>query len=768
MSFLLFSACGGGSTKSDEASEYSIIIKDSTGSDITNQTLSLAQGEAITVQITVSALPDGASLTGFATDLNENLTNISIITGVCEPATSLCEKWTITANQDTQQGEYPIMVSAIGETIAIAESSFKIIVTSADNPSGDPNSDETLISEHSQNITTSGGTVFHAEAQLDIPTDALKQETTITVKKLSLRNSPVLEDGQVVYDFGPNGLVFENPADLTLTVPESYNLIAGETIAVAKVRTFNEYEDPTKKIQILDAYESIWNPETRTVTAKIEGFSRIAFVWAVPSTPPFGVNVKWEACDRELKVELDKDSGGLTMERLYKQGALDTYKHEWFHRILGTGHSQTLTFQPKPFPASGPAYFYQFKFRTLACTRPLPPNTACGVLNGHAEGTIDVFAPEILPPGSFSNFKVERDHSTQNTISFIHSILPGNTHDYIEIAREPIWDSGQVWVRAGHTGSISYVDKNAPKTTSYSYNVRAVNKTSCPDPIYKYHDSSGAGVGTAGIPNKGTPVVSFGRNIFNYFAAEGTVGQQTAMKFIINLSRAMTDPVTLEYATVDGTAIADGDYLSTSGNVTFAPGDTQQEITVLINGDMLVEGNNETFNLELNNLSANAVFQAGVSKLAQLATIVEDDVSVIQYSVDRPTIIEGASGTTQLTFTVTLDQVATEDLEFQYYTSTTGLEKPFAQDFGDLPDFEGVSLADNAVMTILKGQTVGTIDIVVKGDKRFEPDEKIGLTLAISFNKARENPGSATPFPFYGLILNDDCNPELLSCSSAP
>jgi hypothetical protein len=57
--------------------------------------------------------------------------------------------------------------------------------------------------------------------------------------------------------------------------------------------------------------------------------------------------------------------------------------------------------------------------------------------------------------------------------------------------------------------------------------------------------------------------------------------------------------VTAQYATADGTAtVANGDYTPVSGTLTFAPGQTQQTVTVRVNGDAVAEPN-ETFAVNL-------------------------------------------------------------------------------------------------------------------------------------------------------------------------
>ncbi len=56
----------------------------------------------------------------------------------------------------------------------------------------------------------------------------------------------------------------------------------------------------------------------------------------------------------------------------------------------------------------------------------------------------------------------------------------------------------------------------------------------------------------------------------------------STLTFDVNLSASIPEPVTVNYNTVDGTALAGTDYTAVSGTVTFAPGEIQQTVTVPI------------------------------------------------------------------------------------------------------------------------------------------------------------------------------------------
>ena len=64
--------------------------------------------------------------------------------------------------------------------------------------------------------------------------------------------------------------------------------------------------------------------------------------------------------------------------------------------------------------------------------------------------------------------------------------------------------------------------------------------------------------------------------------AQATEGTDTTMDFVVRLSRAATEQVTVDYATSNGTATAESDYTATSGQLTFSPGDTSKTVSVPI------------------------------------------------------------------------------------------------------------------------------------------------------------------------------------------
>jgi hypothetical protein len=109
-------------------------------------------------------------------------------------------------------------------------------------------------------------------------------------------------------------------------------------------------------------------------------------------------------------------------------------------------------------------------------------------------------------------------------------------------------------------------------------------------------------------------------SINNVSHNEGTKGT-TAFVFTVSLSAAYDAPVTVQYATADGSAtVADNDYIATSGTLTFAAGQTTATITVSVVGDRKVEPN-EYFYVNLSKSSSDAL----ISNPTGIGTILNDD-----------------------------------------------------------------------------------------------------------------------------------------------
>jgi hypothetical protein len=102
--------------------------------------------------------------------------------------------------------------------------------------------------------------------------------------------------------------------------------------------------------------------------------------------------------------------------------------------------------------------------------------------------------------------------------------------------------------------------------------------------------------------------------------AEGNSGS-TALPFPVTLAKGVPRPVTVSYATADGTATAGSDYAAANGTVTFSPGETTKSIAVTVNGDTTFEPD-ETLTVTLS-----APVNGVIAKASATGTITNDDVA---------------------------------------------------------------------------------------------------------------------------------------------
>ncbi|MEB3190360.1 MAG: glycosyl hydrolase family 18 protein [Snowella sp.] len=214
---------------------------------------------------------------------------------------------------------------------------------------------------------------------------------------------------------------------------------------------------------------------------------------------------------------------------------------------------------------------------------------------------------------------------------------------------------------------------------------------------------------------------------------EGDTGSLNAL-FTVSLNAASTNPVTVAYATQNGTAIAGSDYTAVSGTLTFNPGETSKTVAVAITGDKVYEGN-ETFSLNLTSPT-----KATIADNQGIATIIENDPTPPTLSINDVSILEGNSGLTNANFTVTLSAASSNTITVNYATQNgTALS---GSDY----------TAKTGTITFSPGQLSQTVAISVNGDTTFEGNETFNVNLTNSTN-AIINDGLGV-----GTITNDDSN----------
>ena len=240
----------------------------------------------------------------------------------------------------------------------------------------------------------------------------------------------------------------------------------------------------------------------------------------------------------------------------------------------------------------------------------------------------------------------------------------------------------------------------------------------------------GQGVGT--ITDDDPPVAI---SLDDVSVLEGNFGIVSAT-FNVSLSGPSGRSVSVDYASANGTATAPVDYLSATGTLDFAAGETTKQVTVLVNGDLLDEAN-ETFFLNLTN-----AVNATIADSQGLGAITDDD-GPPSLSVNDVTVTEGDSGTTSATFTVTLAPASGQNVSVDYSTADGTATAP--------ADYAATS----GTLTFAPGQTTRPVSVQVAGDTVDEINETFTVNLSNAVNAAIAD-GTGL-----GTILDDDSLPAL-------
>jgi Ca2+-binding RTX toxin-like protein len=215
---------------------------------------------------------------------------------------------------------------------------------------------------------------------------------------------------------------------------------------------------------------------------------------------------------------------------------------------------------------------------------------------------------------------------------------------------------------------------------------------------------------------------------------EGNTGATNATFQVTISSADPSAPVTVNFATADGTALTGTDYQATSGTLTIPATTTSGEIVVPVVGDTLDEPD-EGFVVNLS-MPTGAVLQD-----AQGAGTITDDDLEPALAVNDIITIEGNVGTTAVEFRVALNAASGKSVAVGVTTANGTAQAP--------NDYQSVS----GPLAFAPGETLKSVFVNVVGDTTFEPDESFVLNLSSPVNATiADGQGVA-------MIQNNDASP---------
>jgi Calx-beta domain len=204
----------------------------------------------------------------------------------------------------------------------------------------------------------------------------------------------------------------------------------------------------------------------------------------------------------------------------------------------------------------------------------------------------------------------------------------------------------------------------------------------------------------------------------------------TQATFVVALSGPTSQSVSFSFATSNGTATAGSDYIASSGALTFAPGEVEKPVVVLVNGDTVDEAQ-ETYFLDISNVQ-----NATVSSSRGTGFIVDDDGPTV--SINDVSVTEGNSGTKAATFTLTLSGPSVEAIAVRAITSAGTATA--SSDYNSI----------NLVVIFQPGTVTRTFEVGIIGDTNLESNETFFVDLTESFaTTIADGEGE-------GTILDDD------------
>ena len=244
----------------------------------------------------------------------------------------------------------------------------------------------------------------------------------------------------------------------------------------------------------------------------------------------------------------------------------------------------------------------------------------------------------------------------------------------------------------------------------------------------------GTSQGTGEITNDDPmPTVS----IEGLTASEGNTGT-TAFDFVVSLTNASYQAITVPFGTVDGTAtVADNDYTATSGTLDHQFGLDQRDHRCPCHRRYDVRAERDL------------LCHVGTATGALLGTsqgtgqIINDD-PMPTVSISGVTASEGNSGTSGFGFLVSLTNTSYQTITIPFGT-VDGTATVAGNDY----------TSTSGTLTISSGATSGTIVVPVIGDTMYEPDETFAVTLGTPTGALLGTSQGA------GEIVNDDPMPTV-------
>ncbi|MBK7762072.1 MAG: hypothetical protein IPI46_01710 [Bacteroidetes bacterium] len=223
------------------------------------------------------------------------------------------------------------------------------------------------------------------------------------------------------------------------------------------------------------------------------------------------------------------------------------------------------------------------------------------------------------------------------------------------------------------------------------------------------------------------------------YSVSELIGVQT---YSITLSAVQSYNVSVNYATTNINAIAGNDYVSTTGSVNFAPGETTKVVLVPIINDYLFENSAEIFRFTISNAqNTDSLMPMSIGTGNADVSIADDDPRI---NISNAANITEAFTYQNFTVTMTAPQSYPVSVDYiaQGLTAVVGTDFTFS----------------SCILTVqfAPGETTKNIAIRILDDAVAEPSQTYSVILSNARNTAVNMPMSLNTSSGTGNIIDND------------
>jgi hypothetical protein len=298
------------------------------------------------------------------------------------------------------------------------------------------------------------------------------------------------------------------------------------------------------------------------------------------------------------------------------------------------------------------------------------------------------------------NLTVLRTNGTSGTVSAAYTLIPGTAQPGLNYVNNP--------------GTVTF----APGVSSAVVPVQLVNSGVVQGPVsLSVALSNPTGGATLTAPSSTTLTIYNTNAVFEFLQATNTASENNAVaNIVVERLNNINAVSTINYTTVDGTAVAGVNYTKTFGTLTFGPGQSfasvavpllnQSNTTALVFGMNLSGPVNGYMTAPSNTVVIVQGSAAGLSFITNSTTVFKNGGSVLitvvcsNPSVEPPLVLGAANPPLQVNY-MTVNGTARAGIDYQPVSGTLIFTNGLATNTFTVPVFNNFAVSSNLTFSVV-------------------------------------------------------------------